>query len=119
MGYVIEPTPVPKTASDIAKPDGSWPADQYTLATPGPVGGWSGRTLMHFTPGYLGAFVQEAWSAPSGKHYAPRWDSAKKTGGQFVDSFVTQSWELPTGDRALILRLATRERCSVAPETEH
>ena len=119
MGYIIEPTPIPSGAVIDTKPDGSWPAVQYTLGTPGPVGGWSGRTLMHFTPGYLGAFVQEAWSAPSGKHYVSAWDSTKKTGGKFVNSFVTQSWELSAGDKALIIRLATRERCSVTPETEH
>lgn len=119
MSYIIEPTTVQSGVGYGAKPDGSWPAEEYTLGTSGPVGGWSGRTLMHFTPGYLGAFVQEAWSAPSGKHYVSKWDPGSKTGGKFVDSFATQSWELPSGDKALIIRLATRAKGSVALETEH
>lgn len=119
VGYQLEPTPLPIKAAPDARPDGTWFADEYTLGTPGPVGGWSGRTLMHFTAGYLGAFIQEAWSAPSGKHYVSRWDPTKKTGGLYVDGFQTQHWELPTGDTALIVRLATRARGSVIPETEH
>lgn len=118
MGYIILPTDAPQGAAADARPDGSWDAVEGTYGTPGPVGGWSGRILMHFTPGYLGAFVQEAWSAPSGKHYVPRWDPAKKAGGLYVDSFATQSWELPKGDKALVLRLATRAEGSVIPETE-
>lgn len=118
MGYIIEPTPEPAGVADGVSPDGAWLAVEYTLSTPGPAGGWGGRLLMHFTPGYLGAFVQEAWSAPSGKHYVARWDPTKKTGGQFINAFVTQNWELPSGDTALIIRLATRSLGSVAPETE-
>jgi hypothetical protein len=119
MGYIIEPTPVPSGTADDVKPDGNWPAVEYTLGSPGPAGGWPGRILMHYTPGYLGAFVQEAWSRPSGKHFVTRWNPANKTGGQFVDSFQTQDWELSPGDTALILRMATRARGSVIPETEH
>jgi len=119
MGYQIEPTPTPPDTADNASPTGDWLAIEYTLGTPGPVGGWSGRTLMHFTPGWLGAFVQEAWSRPSGQHYVPRWDPTAKKGGQFVNSFATQSWELKPGDTALILRLATRSIGSVIPETQN
>lgn len=119
MGYIIDPTLVPSGIADNAKPDGTWLAEEYTLGTPGPAGGWPGRIIMHFTPGWLGAFVQEAWSAPSGKHYVTRWDDTKRTGGLFVDSFKTQDWELPSGDKALILRVATRAKGSVTPETEH
>jgi hypothetical protein len=118
MGYIIDPTPPKPGAQDTDKPDGSWPAVEYTLTTPGPVGGWPGRELMHWTPGYLGAFVQECWSRPSGKHYVPRWDPTTSTGGVFVDSFDTQNIELPPGDTALILRLATRAKGSAIPETQ-
>lgn len=119
MSYLISPTPVPKDASDSAKPDGTWPVTEYTLTSPGPAGGWAGRLLMHLTPGWRGTFIQEAWSAPSGTHFVQRYDPVAKTGGQFVDAFVTQSWELPAGDRALIVRLANPTIASVSPETEH
>jgi hypothetical protein len=119
MGYVIEPTPAPAEAKPDDRPTGDWVAREYTLTAPGPAGGWPGRLLMHWTPGWLGAFVQEAWCAPSGTHYVNRWDPVKKTGGKFVDAFVTQSWELPAGDKALILRLATRAYGSAIPETQN
>lgn len=119
MGYIIEPTPDADGAKPGDRPAGGWPTREYTFTTPGPAGGWPGRELMHWTPGYLGAFVEEAWSAPSGKHYVTAWNSEKRTGGQYVDSFAVQDWELPAGDKALILRLATRSYGSCIPETQN
>lgn len=119
MTYRLDPTQTPTGAGPDAQPDGSWPAVEDTVTTPGPVGGWSGRTLQHLTFGFRGGFVQEAWSAPSGKHYVPRYDPTTKQGGLFVTQFTTQNWELPTGDTALVVRYATRARGSVTAETEH
>lgn len=118
MTYRIDPTPAPAGAKPEDRPAGGWPAIEHTISTPGPVGGWRGRILEHFTPGYLGAFVEEAWSRPSGRHYVDRYDPDKRTGGRYVDSFATQSYELPAGDTALVLRLATRAYGDVTPETE-
>lgn len=118
MPYRLDPTPIPTGATPDQKPDGTWEAVEDTITTPGPVGGWSGRVIMHLTFGYRGGFVQEAWSGPSGKHYVPRYDPTKKTGGQYVPGFTTQGWELPVDDRFLVVRYATRSRGSVTPETE-
>lgn len=119
MTYRLDPTPIPAGASDTAVPDGTWPAVEDTITSPGPAGGWPGRVLEHLTFGYRGGFIQECWSAPSGNHFVTRYDPTAKTGGLFVDSFVTQNYELPTGDIALIVRYATRSRGSVTPEVEH
>ena len=119
MTYRLDPTPIPIGATPDAVPDSTWDTAEDTITAPGPAGGWPGRVLMHLTFGYRGGYVQEAWSAPSGKHYVPRWESTTKTGGQTVPGFVTQNWELPTGDIALIVRYATRARGSVTPEVEH
>jgi glycoside hydrolase-like protein len=119
MTYRIDPTFAPPGAGNDTRPDGSWVAEEHTITTPGPVGGWPGRIIEHVTFGWLGAFIQEAWSAPSGKHYVNRWDPSKKTGGAYIGAFQTQSWELPPGDTALILRVATRAYCDVTPECEH
>jgi hypothetical protein len=118
MTYRLDPTPVPAGAADDAAPDGTWPAVEDTITAPGPAGGWPGRVLQHLTFGYRGGFIQECWSAPSGHHFVARYDPTAKTGGQFVDGFVTQNWELPPGDIALIVRYSTRARGSVTPEEE-
>jgi hypothetical protein len=119
MTYRLDPTTTPTGAADDASPDGTWPAVEDTITSPGPAGGWPGRVLQHLTFGLRGGFIQEAWSAPSGHHYVTRYDPTAKTGGQFVDGFVTQNWELPTGDIALIVRYATRARGSVTPEVQN
>lgn len=118
LTYRIDPTPPPTGTKPDDRPAGGWPTLEHTITAPGPAGGWRGRILEHFTPGWLGAFIEECWSWPSGKHYVDRYDPAAKTGGKYVDSFQTQSYELPAGDRALILRLATRAYGDVTPETE-
>jgi hypothetical protein len=117
--YRLDPTPLPTSAAASAVPDGTWDAVEDTISTPGPAGGWPGRIVMHLTAGYQGVFVQESWSAPSGTHYVPRWDPVKKTGGRYINAFNTQNWELPTGDTALIVRYATRNRGSVTAETQN
>lgn len=116
--YRIDPTPIPPNTPDDALPDGSWPAIEHTIGTPGPSGGWDGRILQHMTLGWRGGFVQEAWSAPSGHHFVPVYDQKAKTGGLYVKPFDTQSWEIPAGDKALVVRLATPSYGSVAPEQE-
>jgi hypothetical protein len=117
--YRLDPTPIPTGVTADALPEGTWPAVEDTITTPGPAGGWPGRVFVHLTFGYRGGYVQEAWSAPSGKHYVPRWDPTTKTGGQYIPAFTTQNWELPTADTALIVRYATRARGSVTPETQN
>ena len=119
MGYILHPTPPPPGTADDTVPGPGWPVIEDTLTTPGPAGGWSGRLLMHVTFGYRGAFVEEAWAAPSGKHFVPRYDPAKKTGGVYVKAFDTQHWELTPGDCALIVRYATRARGSAHPEPQN
>jgi hypothetical protein len=119
MAYPIPPTPIPEGAKPEDVPIGGWPAVEHTIATPGLVGGWRGRIIMRAGFGYRGAFVEEAWSAPSGKHYVDRYDSKAKTGGRYVSAFDTQKWELPAGDDLLVVRLATRAYGSVTPEVEH
>lgn len=120
MVYRIDPTPTPSTAKDGDRPAGDWPTVEHTITSPGPAGGWRGRILQHFTPGNSGAFIQEAWSGPASgaHHYVDRYDPATGKGGLYAPAFVTQSWELPAGDRFLVLRLATRTLGSVAPEVE-
>lgn len=115
----LDPTPLPTGAGPDVLPDGTWTTTEDTITTPGPVGGWSGRTLEHLTFGYRGGFVQEAWSGPSGHHYVDRWDPGKKTGGRYFPGFATVGWELPAGDRFLVVRYATRAKGSVTTETEH
>jgi GH25 family lysozyme M1 (1,4-beta-N-acetylmuramidase) len=117
--YRLDPTPIPVGATPDTPIDGTWEAVEDTITAPGPAGGWSGRVLQHLTFGYRGGFIQEAWSAPSGKHFVTRYDPTTKMGGLFVDGFVTQHWELPAGDIALIVRYATRARGSVTPETQN
>jgi hypothetical protein len=120
MTYRIDPTPTPAGFKDGDRPAGDWPMVEHTIGTPGPVGGWRGRILEHFTPGNSGAFIQEAWSGPASgaRHYVDRYDDKTGKGGFYAPAFVTQSWELPPGDRFLVLRLATRAYGSVAPEVE-
>lgn len=117
--YRLDPTPIPTGATATTPIDGTWEAVEDTITAPGPAGGWRGRILQHLTFGFRGGFIQEAWSAPSGRHFVTRYDPGTKTGGQFVDGFVTQHYELPAGDIALIVRYATRARGSVTPEVEH
>jgi hypothetical protein len=119
MTYRIDPSFVSPGATTDAVPNGTWPPDEHTISTPGPAGGWAGRIIEHITFGWLGAFIQEAWSAPSGKHYVERWDPNKKTGGVYVEAFKTKSWELPPGDTALIIRVSTRAYGDVTTECEH
>jgi GH25 family lysozyme M1 (1,4-beta-N-acetylmuramidase) len=119
MTYQLLPTPIPTGAKADAVPDGTWDAVEDTITAPGPAGGWRGRILQHLTFGYGGGFIQEAWSAPSGRHFVTRYDPVAKTGGQSVVQFATQHYELPAGDIALIVRYATRARGSVTPEVEH
>src|SRR5581483_9651476 len=119
MCFRIDATPIPQDAAADARPDGTWPAVEYTLSSPGPTGGWPGRILMHLTFGWRGGFIQEAWTAPSGKHLVTRYDPSAKTGGLYVDSFATQHWELPTGDTALVVRVATPSIGSVGVETQN
>lgn len=119
VAYRLDPTSIPEGAHPDAQPDGSWWAVEDTITLPGPVGGWRGRTLAHVTFGYRGGFVQEAWSGPSGRHYVDRWNPEAKTGGRFVPAFVPQSWELPVGDRFLVVRYATPARGSVGIEPQH
>ena len=119
MTYRIDPTPFPLDTPADTRPTGTWTAVEHTISTPGPVGGWSGRVLQHLTAGWLGMFIQEAWSAPSGTHFVPRYDPKTNTGGKYVDSFMRESWEHPKGDYALIVRLATRAHVTITTETEH
>jgi hypothetical protein len=118
MTYRLDPTPIPTGTTPDTVPTGDWETVEHTITAPGPAGGWAGRILQHLTFGYRGGFIQEAWSAPSGRHYVNRYDPEKKTGGRYVPGFDTQSWELPPGDRALIVRCATRANGSVTPEIE-
>jgi hypothetical protein len=117
--YRLDPTPIPTGATPDTVPDGTWDAVEDTITSPGPAGGWPGRVVFHLTFGYRGGFIQEVWSGPSGKHYVARWDPAAKTGGKYVEAVVTQNWELPAGDTALVVRYATRTRGSVTPETQN
>jgi hypothetical protein len=117
--YRIDPTPIPSDAKDTDNPAPGWETVEHTIAAPGLTGGWRGRIIMRTVFGYRGAFVEEAWSGPSGKHYVDRYDPKAKTGGRYVEAFVTQKWELPSGDDFLVIRLATRAAGSSAPEPEH
>ena len=119
MGYILHPTPAPLGVPDDAVPTAGWPVVEDTLTTPGPAGGWSGRLLMHVTFGYRGAFVEEAWCPPSGKHFVPRYNPDTKTGGAYIKAFDTQHWELNPGDGALVVRYATRARGSAYPEPQN
>jgi hypothetical protein len=118
MTYRIEPTPAPAGVGADAVPDGSWAAVEHTIGTPGPSGGWSGKILEHLTLGWLGGFIQECWSGPSGTHYVNRYDPANKTGGQYVKPFDTQSYAIPPGDYFLVVRLAVRNYATIIPEQE-
>jgi hypothetical protein len=119
MSYRIDPTPIPTGAGPDTVPDGSWSAVEHVITTPGPSGGWSGKIMEHLTLGWMGGYIQEAWSGPSGKHFVDRYDATKKTGGRYVKPFDTQCYEIPAGDRFLVVRLATRNFGDVTPETEH
>lgn len=119
MCYILPPTPVPAGAGPDDPPAGGWPTTEYTLTSPGPAGGWPGRELWHATFGYRGAFVEEAWSAPSGKHYVNRYDPTKNTGGAYIKQFDTQHWEMTPGDCSLIIRYATRVPGSAATEPQN
>jgi len=119
VAYRLAPTIPPAGAAPDALPTGDWPAVEETIATPGPVGGWRGRFLFHPVFGWRGGFIQEAWSGPSQTHYVARYDPAKKTGGLYVPAFTSPPWELPAGDKCLVLRYAAPNPGSVGPEPQH
>lgn len=96
-----------------AKPDATWPATEYTVTLVGPAGGWSGRQVVHFTPGYHGAWIQEAWFGPSGKHVVT------PDKGVYVEQFAPNVWEAPAGDRFFVIRYAAPRHSSLTVETEH
>jgi hypothetical protein len=116
--YQITPTPIPAGIPPDGLPEGSWPATEHVATSIGPAGGWSGRIIMHLTLGWRGGFIQEAWSGPSGQHYVGRYDPNTKQGGLYVKPFDPQAWELPLGDRFLVVRVATPSYGSITPEPE-
>jgi len=101
------------TKDQDAKPDSTWPATEYTVTLVGPVGGWSGRQVVHFTPGYQGAWIQEAWFGASGNHVVT------PDKGSYVAQFDPQAWEAPAGDRFFVIRYAAPRHASLTVETEH
>jgi hypothetical protein len=109
----LERTKVPLMSKSTDFPDGKWPAVEDVITFPGPVSGWPGREIAHVTFGLGGGWVQEAWAAPSGKHFVT------PDPGLGVTQFSTINWEAPPGSTALILRYAAPAGGSVTIETEH
>lgn len=101
------------TTTSTGTPDATWTPREETITMVGPVGGWAGRQLVHFTPGNGGAWVQEAWFGPSGTHVV---SPDKPT---LVKQFDTQGWEAPSGSRVFVIRFASRSLGSLTLETEH
>lgn len=101
------------TTTTTGTPDATWTSREETITMVGPVGGWAGRQLVHFTPGNGGAWIQEAWFGPSGTHVV---SPDKPT---LVKQFDTQGWEAPKGSRVFVIRFASRSLGSLTLETEH
>jgi hypothetical protein len=115
----LNATSEPLLRKSAAPPDNSWTAEEDTISLPGPVGGWPGRELAHVTFGNGGAWIQEAWWAPSGNHAVPPVLPNVSGGGLSVGQFVTLTWEAPTGSLALIIRYAAPAGGSVGIETQN